>query len=250
LEGTPESVRFAAFARSTLAPIADKLGWSQSTDESHTTTLLREDVLHAMGSYGDYDTIAEAKARFHDHASDVRSADPNLRKAVYGITAKYGDSAAFNIMVEMYRKETFQEEKLRLLVALGKFADPVSLSIVLDKFAFNSGEVRSGDVIYVFSSLGSHTNGRRAVWKFLTDNWESVAERYSSGGLKMLASIISGICNSFARKEDADVIEQFFNDHPAPSATRAIAETLEYIRVKATWHERDKDDIASALQGG
>jgi puromycin-sensitive aminopeptidase len=248
LEETPHSTRFATFARSALAPIASKLGWSQSADEHHTITLLRESVLHAMGSYGDYNTIAKAKTHFHEHASDIRSADPNLRKAIYGITAQYGDNKTFNTMLEMYRKETFQEEKIRLLMALGKFSDPVSVPTALE-YTFSSGEVRPGDLFYMFSSLGSHAHGRRAVWKFITANWKSMSERYASGGMKMLGHIIAGACNSFARAEDAAVIEQFFKDNPAPSATRSIAETIERISVKATWYERDKDDIASALKG-
>ncbi len=247
LEETPHSARFSSFARSTLTPIAIKLGWNQAKDEHHTITLLRESVLHAIGSYGDYGTIAKAKVHFHEHASAVQSADPNLRKAIYGITAQYGDNKMFNTMLEMYRQETFQEEKIRLLMALGKFSDPVSIPTALE-YTFNSGEVRSGDLMYMFSSLGSHTKGRRAVWKFLTANWESVSERYASGGMKMLGHIVAGVCNSFARAEDAKAIEQFFKDNPAPSATRSIAETIERISVKAAWYERDKDDIADALR--
>jgi puromycin-sensitive aminopeptidase len=248
LEETPHSTRFATFARSTLAPITSKLGWNQSADEHHTITLLRESVLHAMGSFGDFNTITTAKTHFHNHASDVQPANPNLRKAIYGITAQYSDNKTFNTMKEMYRKETFQEEKIRLLIALGKFSDLVSVPTALE-YAFNSGEVRSGDLMYLFSSLGTHAKGRRAVWKFLTANWETISARYSSGGMKMLGHIISGVCNSFARAEDAAVIEQFFKDNPTPSATRSIAETIERINVKAAWYERDKDDIAEALRG-
>lgn len=249
LEETPESASFASFATSALAPIAGKLGWRETSSvETHTTKLLRENVLAAMGNYGDQNILAEARKRFYNHVFKVRSVDPNLRKAVYGITAKHGDSVTFNTIIEMYQKETFQEEKLRLLMALGKFSDSVSLSAALE-YSFNSGEVRHGDIMYVFSSLGSHTKGRRAVWKFMTDNWEKISERYSGGGLKMLGHIISGVCSGFASIEDAEIIERFFKDNPAPSATRAIAETLERIRVKAIWHQRDKDDIVSALRG-
>lgn len=247
LEETPENESFKLFASSALAPIVGKLGWTENADESHTTKLLRESVLHAAGSYGDQETVAEAKARFHAHAQKADLAHPNIRRAVYGLTAKHGGKDVFDIMVEMYRKETFQEEKVRLLVALGKFVDPNLLPAVLE-YAFNSGEVRSGDVIYVLGALGSHGNGRRVAWKYLTENWESISTRYSTGGLKMLARTVSSVCSGFSRAEDADVIEQFFKEHPAPSATRAIAESLERIRVRSAWYERDKDVIAAALK--
>ena len=247
LEETPDSTRLASFAQSVLGPVVNKLGWTETVGESHTTKLLRESVLHAIGSYGNQETVAKANDYFYNHVNDVCVADPNLRKVVYGLTAKYGDKAAFDSIVEMYRKETFQEEKARLLSALGKFINPEFLPAALD-YAFNSGEVRFGDVAYTLSSMGGNANGRRAAWKFLTDNWETISERYSGGGLKMLGRIISSICNGFTRAEDAEMVEQFFKDHPAPSATRAIAEALEHIRVRAAWYERDKDMIAAALK--
>jgi puromycin-sensitive aminopeptidase len=247
LEETPESTQLASFAQSALRSIVDKLGWQEIVGEPHTTKLLRESVLHAMGNYGDFGTINEAVTRFNNHVSGAQLADPNLRKSVYGITAKHSENKMFNVVIEMYRKEVFQEEKARLLATLGKFTDSVSVSTAL-AFAFNSGEVRFGDVSYTLSSLGSHAAGRRAAWNFLMNNWETISQRYSGGGLKMLGRIISLICDSFSREEDAQAVENFFKDHPAPSATRAIAEAIERIRIKAAWYERDKDEIADALK--
>lgn len=247
LEETPESIRFAALVRSMLAPIVSKLGWNEIASESHTTTLLREYVLAMMGRFGDYGIIIEAKNRFQGHVSGERSLHPNLRRAVYGVAAKYGDSATFDTMIGMYGKETFQEEKVRLLNALGRFIHPTILVQVLD-YAFNSGEVRSGDFIHVLSSMGKHARGRRAAWNFVVDNWQGINDRYSGGGLKMLSHIVAMSCSGFARTKDAEVVEQFFKDHPAPSATRAIAEAVEHIRVKAAWYERDRDEISAALK--
>ena len=247
LEETSEGLRFASFARSVLAPIAGKLGWTEVASEFHTTKLMRTHILSAMGNYGDLDIIAEAKNRFRSHVSNLQVADPNFRPVIYGLTAKYGSKVEFDAMVEMYRKETFQEEKARLLGAFGKFASPDLLPAVLE-YAFNSGDVRHSDFIYVAGSMGSHANGRRIAWKFLTDNWEIINERYSGGGLKMLGRIIALVCDGFARTKDAEMVEQFFANHPAPSATRAIAESIERISVRASWHERDKDEIAEALK--
>lgn len=248
LEETPESSELAALARHMLQPIVEKLGWQESADEPHTAKLLREVVLYAFGNYGDEKTIAEAKDRFFDHVHEVSVANPNFRKPIYGLTAKYGSKVAFDAMVEMYRKETFQEERVRLLAALGRFTDSEFLPTVLE-YTFNSGEVRSGDVFYPLSTLGTHAGGRRAAWKFLTQNWETIHKRYSSGGMKILGRIVSLVCGNFARMEDAQAVEEFFKNNPAPSATRAVAESLEYIRVRAAWYERDKEDIITALKG-
>lgn len=234
------------FALNTLRPIAHKLGWEETHDESPQTKLLRGQMLAALGNYGDCNTLTEAQNRFRDHVSDARPADPNLRGVIYSIAARYGDKEIFSTVMEMYRKETFQEEKVRLLMTLGKFTDPDLITTTL-RYAFNSEEVRPGDFPYVLSAIGSHVNGRRAAWQFLTENWESVAKKYS-GSMNLLPHIITNVCSGFTLAQDAEAIEKFFSDHPAPSATRAIAEIIERIRVNAAWYERDKNDIVSALQ--
>ncbi|TSC74575.1 MAG: puromycin-sensitive aminopeptidase [Parcubacteria group bacterium Gr01-1014_44] len=245
-EETQDEAHLASFARLLLKPIADGLSWNEVSDEAHTTKLLRGQILGALGSYGDRPTITQVASRFHDHVSGTQLVNPNLRVAVYSVTAQYGNQALFNILIGLYEKETLQEEKVRLLNALGRFTDSVILTAVLE-YGFNSGKVRSGDFVYVLSAMGAHAQGRRMAWQFMNDNWEKISERYSGGGLKMLARIISLICDGFARAEDADMIEKFFQDHLAPSATRAITEAMERIRVRAAWYQRDKNQITTAL---
>lgn len=244
IEERPGEIFWEAFARFLLGPIGKKLGWDGKAHEVHTTKLLRAEVLNMLGGYGDSETVTVAKSRFYDHFSGARSLDPNLRAAVYDTVVKHSNSP-YDLRV-LYEKENFQEEKVRLLRAMGKFVHPASLSAVLD-YGFNSGKVRSGDCIYFLATMGSHARGRRAAWQFLKDNWDKIRRQYSSGGLAMLPHIINLTCSGFARFTDADEIEQFFKDHPAPSATRAVAEAVERIRVRAAWYERDKDQIKTTL---
>ncbi|MDO8515899.1 MAG: ERAP1-like C-terminal domain-containing protein, partial [bacterium] len=246
LTETPDEERFNAFARSLLRPIVDKLGWESLEGESHTTTLLRGMVLGASGSFGDHFTEAAAIKRFSEWHSNPDSLSPDLRAVVYGMGAKFGVQSTFKILTERYEASTLQEEKARLLNSLGKFDNPQLLSLSLD-YAFSSGKVRSGDLMFALGSMGGRAKSRRIAWQFLKDNWEKVSERYSGGGLKMLARVISLTCDGFAQTKDADEIEAFFKEHPAPSATRAIAEAVERARIRARWYERDRAEISKAL---
>lgn len=237
-------IYFGFFARSMLRPLANKLGWEETHDESPQTKLLRGQALAALGNYGDSKTITEARNRFREHMSDARPADPNLRGTIYNLAAKHGDSEMFEAVKEMYRKETFTEEKVRLLVALGRFPD-CEASVL--EYAFNSGDVRTNEVVYALAGLGSNTAGRYSAWKFLTENWESIEKKYS-GSMNLLPHMITHICNGFNVAMDAEMMESFFRDHPAPGATRVIAEIIERISVNATWYKRDKNDFISAFQ--
>jgi hypothetical protein len=48
---------------------------------------------------------------------------------------------------------------------------------------------------------------------------------------------------------DAEDVERFFADHPTPYMSQAIARTLENIRVRARWIERDGAAIEHWLLG-
>jgi len=246
-EGQPVEADLARYARNLLTPIASKLGWQQKADESHTTQLLRGVILAALGGYKDDDVCSASMWRFLEWDNGKSPLEPNLRSAVYGICATYGKQEIFETLKRHYESETLQEERMRLLYAMGKLRDKTVLAIVLD-YAFNSGKVRAGDFFYVLSSMGNHLSGREVAWFFLESHWKQIVEKYTGGGLMMLTRVISSICDNFTTEVDAQNIEQFFIKNPAPSAKRVIAEALERIRIRARWYERDAEVIAEALK--
>lgn len=246
IEGTRDEQHFNAFALSLVSTIVKKLGWDEQPKEKHTTQLLRGAVLGIAGAYGDDAVFREASRRLGLHIIGHEAINPNLRSAVYNIVARQGVAQTFVSLTTLHANAGLQEEKARLLRALGQFRDPSIIDLVL-AYTFDTDSVRAGDVIYALSAMGSHPAGRRAAWAYLVNNWDMINERYSGGGLKMLGHIIDYICGGFASSADADTVEKFFAGHPAPSASRAIAESLERIRIRAAWYRRDESDISKAL---
>jgi hypothetical protein len=51
----------------------------------------------------------------------------------------------------------------------------------------------------------------------------------------------------FASEEKARDAEEFYQAHPAPEAKMEVARSLEAIRSKAKWLERDQKDIEAWL---
>ncbi|HXV27276.1 MAG TPA: M1 family metallopeptidase [Candidatus Paceibacterota bacterium] len=246
VEETASERRYDAFACSVLSSVAAKLGWTERRSEAHTTKLLRGQIMGALGAYGDRATTEAAVSAFAGHFAGRRTLNPNLRAAVYATVAKQNLWSDLHIFQQLYGSATLQEERVRLLNAMGRFTDRGILAKVLE-FAFDPRQVRSGDFIYVLAGMGTHAQGRRSAWEFITANWEQVSERYSGGGLKMLGRIIELPISGFNRDEDAGAVERFFAEHPAPSATRAIAESLERIRTRAAWYRRDRTVISEFL---
>jgi aminopeptidase N len=248
VEETADEHNLNVVAQHVLKPIATSVGWMQQKNEPHTTQLLRGAVLGAYGAYGDMDTTSHAIQLFWAHFEEKSLIHPNLRLAVYRLVARLNVWSDYRAFQSMYEKETLQEERVRLLNALGNISKQEIVTDLL-AYTFESGEVRHGDVFYVLSTLGSHAVGRREAWWYITNHWDMLQQRYSGGGLKMLGRILSSVVGGFVRAEDADACEQFFASHPAPSATRAIAQSLERVRNRAAWYRRDEGNISTFLQG-
>jgi hypothetical protein len=81
--GTEGHDAFAAYARSILKPVAERLGWTSKPNETPGIQNLRRVVLEDLGDWGDPQTISEARKRFAaflaDRGSDGRAKGPAPR---------------------------------------------------------------------------------------------------------------------------------------------------------------------------
>ncbi|CAB0017889.1 unnamed protein product [Nesidiocoris tenuis] len=150
ISNTDYSDEFNKFGRYLFKPIGQKLGWDPKPNEGHMDTLLRSFVNARLGSYGDQETIAEAKKRFAAHLSGESVIPADLRVAVYLSVISSGDEDTFNTMIK--------------------------------------DEVRSQDKVFVMVSIDMTKPGRELLWEFVRTNWTDLLRRYERGGIYNPAS--------------------------------------------------------------
>ena len=238
--------QFQTFVREVVRPAAQASGWEPKPGEGHLQVLLRSTVLSQMGALDDHDTLREAQSRFLRFLEEPSSLIPDLKGVVYGMAAQTGDSNTHDTLRRLARDADFQEEKVRLHMALSRFAQPDILSKTLDMSL--SDEVRSQDTVSLISAVaGNDHGGTELAWQFIKDNWAELDRRYGDGGFAMmrLASITGGFTTPEARQD----VEEFFKSHPTPSATRTIQQSLERIDLNVRWLERNREDMANWFGG-
>ena len=235
--------QYEGFARGLFERIAGQVGWDAGANEGHLDSLRRGIVLGQYGAYGDPGTIAEAKGRFDRFLSDPASLHPDLKGVVYGLVAQEGDESTYDTLWRLEREADLHEERMRLLGALTRFQSSELLQDMLERSL--SSEVRSQDSVLVIVSLAGNRHGKDLAWEFIKENWEELDRRYGRGGFAIMRLV--GVTGSFTTPERAREVEEFFNSHPAPSAERTIQQSLERIRLNATWLERNRQDIAGWL---
>ena len=111
-----------------------------------------------------------------------------------------------------------------------------------------SPEVRSQDTVLVVVAVAGNRQGKDLAWEFIKDNWDELDRRYGRGGFAIMRLV--GITGAFTTPERAQEVEEFFRDHPAPSAQRTIQQSLERIRLNVKWLESNRQGLAEWFANG
>jgi puromycin-sensitive aminopeptidase len=236
---------FQAFGRAIFQPIGARIGWDARDAEREMDALLRSTALAQLAGYGDEATLREGKERFSSYVDDRASVIADIRGVVFGIAARTGDRSTYDTIWELQKATDLAEEKVRLLMALGRFEQPELLAETLERSL--SDDVRVHDTISVLHTVARNRLGRDLAWEFLKDNWGEFDRRYGEGGFGLMQLV--SITSAFASQEKRDDVERFFRDHPAPAAERTVRQSLERISINAAWLERNRDELSAWLVG-
>ena len=236
---------FQAFGRAIFQPIGARIGWDARDAEREMDALLRSTALAQLAGYGDEATLREGKGRFSRYVDDRASVIADIRGVVFGIAARTGDRSTYDTIWELQKATDLAEEKVRLLMALGRFEQPELLSETLERSL--SDDVRVHDTIGVVHSVAGNRLGRDLAWELLKNNWAEFDRRYGEGGFGLMQLV--SLTSAFTSQEKWDDVERFFRDHPTPAAERTIRQSLERISINVAWLERNRDELAEWLVG-
>ncbi|MCA9356050.1 M1 family metallopeptidase [Candidatus Nomurabacteria bacterium] len=234
LHGTKYHSALHNYAREILEDIVKKVGFKKKNSESHSQVLLRSLVLGAGARFGMKDI-----ASFANKNINKKGLDPDMRGVVYGSVVRDGNNKTLNNFIQMYKAESFHEEKNRIGGAMAHFRDEKILEKVLD-FVF-SDAVRPQDKPMIFYRIASSPYGRKVAWVYLKKNWKKIIDIYSSGG-HMLVRFVSPF-SSFIDDKYAKEIKEFFKKNPAPGAKRTIMQSVEAIEANAAFYKANKKEI-------
>ena len=159
---------------------------------------------------------------------------------VVGTVGQEGDQATYDLLWEQYLKVDLMEEKLRFLRALTRFKQPELLRTTLERTL--GPDIRLQDSVSIIAGVAGNRIGRPIAWDFVKENWDEMDRRYGSGGFGIMTLV--GITGGFTSEERAADVEAFFTEHPAPSAARTIQQSLERIRLNATWINQNRASLA------
>jgi aminopeptidase N/puromycin-sensitive aminopeptidase len=212
------------FVREQFTPLAKELSWTAKPRDSDEQKALRASLLKILGGAGDPDAVAAAKQITQAYMKDPKSVDGTIIGPAIDVTAENGDAALYNQFSDAMNRAKAPDEYYTYFGALAAFRDPELVKRTLS--LVDQGKIRQQDYLRLFPALLSNPAGRELAWEYLKEHWDSLAEKVTSFGGRGAVSSLGDFCSTATHDE----IQQFFADHRAPGAERALKQSLERIK--------------------
>lgn len=239
---------FSRFVRKMFGATKNELGWAPRENDSDLTKLLRARVLQVMGTVGeDKETIEEARQIFNQYiekrlgsaATEPVNIDGNILSPAIQITAYNGGKAEYEKLDKCWRRAATPEEMERALMSLTAFRSAQQIDDTL-KLSMST-EVRTQDAPKLLAGVFHNVNGRDKAWDFTRKNWKEINARLPFHMVPWIVSAASSLCTSEREKE----LKTFFADHPVKSGRRAVAKTLETVKINVSVREHSYSEISN-----
>lgn len=233
------------FQRHLVSSKAHAKGWTFSENDGHVEQQFKALLFGSAGLSGDEKIISAAKDMFSKYmAGDRDAVHPNIRGSVFAMALKYGGKDEYEKVLDFYRNSTNSDERNTALRSLGRAKQPELIQKTLDLLF--SGEIKDQDIYLPTSGLRTHPEGINALFKWMNENWDELYKRLPPA-LSMLGSMVQIMTSSFTRQEQLDEVEKFFKDKNTNGYDQSLAQSLDGVRSKIQWLERDRSDVATWL---
>ena len=225
-----------------------RVGWGAANDDDEVR-LARAACLWALGRVARSEALLrEAATRFEQWIIDPASIDPTLATPLARLRATTGDAAQFERFLKLLTDAPTPEARDRYLLALSDFPDPALARRYLD-FSLGDG-VRSQDgwkPLRYLLGQAAHPTVQAEAWRFMQAHWDTLQEKCGSVGATRM---FQGLRHVWRREWEAEV-RQFFDtpSHRIAAGERALAQTLEFIRVGIAFKERQQPALVEWLRG-
>jgi aminopeptidase 2 len=235
-----------AFERQIISEKAHKLHWIIDQNESSALRRLKALFFGRLALIKDTKPQKAASEMFARYCDGDQSAiHPDIRAAVFASVLSTGSRIEYDAVLHLYRTAKDSAERTTALTALGHTHDPVLVQRTTAMLL--SPEVRLQDIQAPMASLGSHPIGIAALWNWITHNWPIIKERLSSG-LMILPLVISLCTKGLTTGEQLRQAEEFFKKIETKGIDKALRQSLDEIRLKIRWVERDAENVHKWLE--
>lgn len=233
--------KYWQFIRSEFGPLAQQLGWQPRANDTEEQKALRASLLEILGSAGDPEAVRIANDLVEQYVKKPGSVDETLAGFAFPAAAENGGPDFYQRLVQDLENAKSQDEYYHCLFALADFRQPQFADRTLN--LVTNGIVRQQDYPRFFGALLANPATREPGWQYLKSHWDDLAQKVTSFGGAGAVSALGNSCSAEMR----DDVKQFFSDHAAPGAQRAVKQSIERMSACIDFKRQQQSDMSDWL---
>lgn len=248
LSDTKTKKKFKSFVKETIGKQyqENSLVFSPKTMEAAER---RKIIVEAACDFGVEACTQEAVILYRNwmNSGGSQTISPDIQKAVICSAISEGGQVEWNFAFERYRQTSAPAERMNLLegMACSKSASVLHRYLEL---SITSDDMAVVDSVKAIDAVSKNEVGRRLVWKFLNDNWDTIKQRFGKDGLP-LEKLLAELSTSFHTSEDIREIEAFNMAHKGDlgSAELPLKQDIERTETNMKWLQNNEKTVEKWL---
>jgi alanyl aminopeptidase len=192
--------------------------------------------------------IGEATRLARRWLEDRHAVDPDLAGSVLRVSAKFGDKDLFDAFYAAAKKTQDQEDRQRLVNALGTFRDPALARAAMEIVLTDDFDTRLSFGL-LFGPTGN-PGTRDLPFRFVKEHYDRLVAKLPRAVSSDLSAELPWVGGGYCDEEHRAEVEAFFKDR-APKITggpRTLAEALEVIHLCSARREAQQASLVDFLQ--
>jgi len=234
--------QYEAWVRQTFSPVGEQLVWTPQPNDIEEQRARRADLLTLVGEVGHDPKLAEFSRQLTEKALQGEAVDPTLLYPALNIATRNGDAALYDAVQKRAQSSGSPEEAFRFLRALGNFQKPALVERSLE-YAVSS-QVRSQDAPFLIGRLMGNPDTQDQAWDWIRQHWSQVEAKLTNFSTGAVVDGAGSFCDAGHKQQ----VQDFFSQHPIPSAQRTLQQSLEFIANCVDLKQQQEPNLATWLQ--
>jgi tricorn protease interacting factor F2/3 len=216
--------KISSLAKNRLEDILENIGYEPVTDESHSTSLLRDQVLWDAALYGSGSALEFAGNKFSS-LMDGDAIHPDIMKSVMQVGALSGNEQVFDWFDQRFRDSQIEHERMNILTAMGCFKKKALIQ-KCRQYILDTVPARNKFIPVV--AMASNPYAIPWLWDWYISNLEKIEQFHPMLYERVLAAIIPS-----AGMLRAQEVKAFFNEYmqKTDKAREVIKLSLERLEI-------------------
>ncbi|MGD9358048.1 MAG: M1 family metallopeptidase [Desulfobacterales bacterium] len=215
--------KISALAIPKLETILTGIGYEPSKDESHPTSMLRDQILWDAALYGSLPALDFLRGRFAALRSDT--VHPDIMKSVMQAGALSGDEQVFDWFTQRLQTSQIEHERMNILAALGCFRDE---ALIKKTQQYTLDVVPARNKFIPVVAMAANPYAIPLMWDWYVSNLKEIEKFHPMLYERVIAAIVptGGI-------KRADEVKAFFGNYMKKSdkAKDVIKLSLERLEI-------------------